>query len=369
MSGVRREAMAETATPKQATLQAAGTAFSNDEWTQLGQVMNGYIYSQTLATACDLGLFTFLSENPGATREALRRTMGLTAHGTRVLMLAACAAGLVRRDGESGGYRNSEMAEKALVAGSPYCMLPFIQFNHRIQQRCSSRLTTALQEGRNAGLDEFPGPGATLYERLAGYPELESLFQQAMGAYTRLSPRVLDLAEFSEVRHLLDVGGGDGSNAIRLCRRFPRLQVTVLETPSVSRIARETTARSGLGGRIACVEGDMFADLWPQGCDGVLFSHIVEIFSPERIRILYGRAFSALPPEGKMFVWTIMANDSETAGLQAAKSSIYFLCAASGEGMAYPGTEHEQAIRENGFRTVRRYSAAETDHGALVAIK
>jgi hypothetical protein len=239
--------MAGNAKPR-ATPLSAGEPLSNDEWTQLCQVMNAYIYSQTLATACDVGLFAFLSANPGATREALGRAMGLTAHGTRVLMLAACAAGLVRRDGESGGYRNSEMAEKALVAGSPYCMLPFIQFNHGIQQRCSSRLTRALQEGRNAGLDEFPGPGATLYERLAGYPELESLFQEAMGAYTRLSPRMLDLAEFSEVRHLLDVGGGDGSNAIRLCRRFPRLRVTILETlPSHGSPAKRPPALSLTG--------------------------------------------------------------------------------------------------------------------------
>jgi tryptophanase len=98
---------------------------------------------------------------------------------------------------------------------------------------------------------------------------------------------MLDLPELSEVRHLLDVGGGDGSNAIRLCRRFSRLRVTILETPSVSRIAREATVRSDLSGRIACVAGDMFVDPWPQDCDGVLFSHIVEIFSPEKIRFLY----------------------------------------------------------------------------------
>ena len=46
------------------------------------------------------------------------------------------------------------------------------------------------------------------------------------------------------------------------------------------------------------------------------------------------KAFEALPHAGRLFVWTIMANDSETGALQAAKSSIYFLCAASGEGMA-----------------------------------
>jgi methyltransferase len=348
---------------------AGAVSLSSADWTQLCNVMNGYVYSQALATACDLDLFTILSANPGATQEELGPRMGLTAHGTRVLMLAVCAGGLVRRDDETAGYRNTEVAERALVAGSPYSMLPFVQFNHRIQRPCSSHLTRALQEGRNAGLDEFPGLGSTLYERLANYPELETLFQEAMGAYTRLSPKMLDVTEFSEVRHVLDVGGGDGSNAVRLCRLYPHQRVTILETPSVSRIARQTIARTELGARIECVEGDMFADPWPAGCDGVLLSHVVEIFSPEKIRFLYRRALSSLPPEGKLFVWTIMANDSETAGLQAAKSSIYFLCAASGEGMAYPGRQHEQALRETGFRTVRRYSADEIDHGALVAIK
>jgi hypothetical protein len=52
--------MAETS-----TLQAVGATLSNDEWMQLCQVMNGYIYSQTIAPACDLGLFTILSANPG----------------------------------------------------------------------------------------------------------------------------------------------------------------------------------------------------------------------------------------------------------------------------------------------------------------
>lgn len=113
----------------------------------------------------------------------------------------------------------------------------------------------------------------------------------------------------------------------------------------------------------------MFADPWPKGCDGVLFSHVVEIFSPAKIRRLYAKALEVLPANGKVFVWTLMANDTETAGLQAAKSSIYFLCAASGEGMAYPGVEHERWAREVGFHTVRRYNAVEIDHGALVAIK
>ena len=355
-------AMTETGRPQPSSV-------SNREWQQLCQIMNGYIYSQTLVTACDLKLFNYLSRNQGATQDDLRRNLGLSEYCTRVLMLAACAVGLVRREAESGRYYNSELAEKVLVADSPQSMLPFVQFNYQVQQRGSRQLTKALKENRNAGLDEFPGSGKTLYQRLAEYPELENLFQEAMGAYTRLSPQMLELREFSEVRHLIDVGGGDGSNAIRLCQVFPQLRITLLEIPTVVQIARAAVDRAGLADRIRCEEGDMFAHRWPAGHDAAMLSHVVEIFSQENIRRLYARAYESLPPEGKLLVWTIMANDAETDSLQAAKSSIYFLCIASGEGMAYPAKEHEQLMKAVGFRTVETYSAVEIDHCALVGTK
>jgi hypothetical protein len=340
---------------------------SNEEWMSLCAIMNGYIYSQTLATACDFDLFTYLSKRPGATQEEVSEVLALSSYSTRVLLLACCAVGLIYRAEETGGYFNSPIAEKVLVSYSPYSMIPFVQFNNRIQQRCGLHLTRALRENRNAGLDEFPGDGTTLYERLIKYPELESLFQEGMGAYTRLSPKMTDLSEFADVQNLLDVGGGDATNAVRLCRRHAGLRVTILEIPSVAAIARAAIKCDGLDDRIKLWEGEMFTDPWPAGCDGILLSHIVEIFTPEKIRFLYRKALELLVPGGRLFVWTIMANDLETQGLQAAKSSTYFLTTASGEGMAYPAKDHAQWLREVGFRAVKRYDAPEIDHGALVA--
>jgi hypothetical protein len=342
---------------------------SNREWQQLCEIMNGYIYSQTLVTACDLKLFTHLSEKPGATREDLERILGLSEHGTRVLMLAACACGLVQRNAETGRYYNSSLSQKVLLEETRQSMIPFVQFNHKVQQRCIAQFTRSLKENRNAGLDELPGDGITLYQRLTSYPELETLFQQGMGAYTRLSPNMLDVSEFAEIQSLLDVGGGDGSNAVRLCRRLPRLQATVLDIPSVVPIARSVVSQAGLSERVRCIALDMFADPWPVGHDAVLLSHVVEIFSPEKIRALYAKAYDTLDTNGKLFVWTIMANDSETAALQAAKSSIYFLCVASGEGMAYPAKQHLELMRDVGFSDIKTYGAPEIDHGALVATK
>src|SRR5688572_5980497 len=243
------------------------------EWGRLCTVMNGYIYSQTIATACELELFTFLARHDGADRETIAAGLSLSPHAARVLLLACCTAGLVERDAE-GRYRNSALASKVLVADSPLSMVSFVLFNHRVQQRCSTHLTRALREGRNAGLDELPGRGDTLYERLESYPELEQLFQEAMGAYTRVtsgvSAGVAELLDLSGVRHLLDVGGGDASTAVRLCKRYPGLRVTTLDKPTVTEIARGRVAREGLGDRIRCEEREIFSDPWPEGCDAVL---------------------------------------------------------------------------------------------------
>lgn len=71
-------------------------------------------------------------------------------------------------------------------------------------------------------------------------------------------------------------------------------------------------------------------------------------------------------PEGKLLVWTIMANDAGTAALQAAKSSIYFLCVASGEGMAYPAKQHEQLMKAVGFRAVKTYGRTALSRSIMV---
>jgi O-methyltransferase domain/Dimerisation domain len=341
---------------------------TNAEWNQLCGIMNGYIYSQTLATACDLDVFTFLETHPQATLDAIAEGLGLSQYAARVLMLACCATKLIVKN-ERGQYANSGLASKVLVARVPYSMIDFIKFNHQVQQRCSVHLTAALREKRNAGLDEFPGEGNTLYSRLAAYPDVEALFQRAMGAYTRLSPKMAHLPEFEHVRKLLDVGGGDGSNAIRLCERLPKISVSILDIPTVVSIAEKNIATRGLSSRVTCYALDMFADQWPMGHDAVLLSHVVEIFSPERIKQLYRLAYEALPPGGRLFIWTIMANDNETMGLQASKTSIYFLSTASGEGMAYPARDHELWLGELGFSSVTCNEAGDIEHGAIVAVR
>lgn len=346
------------------------SSLSDSEQAQFLRILNGYIYFEALAAGCDLDLFSLLEANPGATVDEISAALSLSQYSARVLLLACCAAELITRDADTGGYYNSGIASKVLTSGSASCMVPFVRFSHEIQAPCCHHLADSLREERNAGLDKvFPGAGRTLYERLAERPALEQMFHDAMGAYTRQSKQAVSAAEFAGVEHLLDVGGGDGSNSIRLCQTHRSLRVTLLDKPSVCDIARKEVQKHGLTDRVQFRSMDIFHDPWPTGCDGILMSHLVEIFSVEKVRWLYRRAYEALPQGGQLFLWTLTADDLETGSIQAAKSSIYFLTTASGEGMAYPAKDHERWLTEAGFTTIVRKDVREIDHCAFVAMR
>jgi ubiquinone/menaquinone biosynthesis C-methylase UbiE len=327
-------------------------------------MMNGYIKTQVLSSACDLGVFDAIER--GATLASLPRQLEIDAHGCRVLVLGLKQLKLIEVD-DTGKMTNSALARRCLLRGSAQSMVPFVHLNDKIQHRACLHFTQALREGRNAGLDEFPGDAPTLYGRMAVDPALERLFHDGMGAYTRLSPRMMAVKEFGEVTRLLDVGGGDGTNAIRLCERYPSLKVTLIDLPSVIEKARENIRAQGLSDRVTCEAVDMFTDSWPQGCDGVIFSHVLEIFSPEKIQFLYQKSRAYLRDAGQLFVWSLMCDDDETGGLQSVKSSLYFVTVASGQGMAYPARDHIKWLNDAGFEVTAEYDARTIDHCALVA--
>lgn len=335
-----------------------------DEWESLCDMMNGYIKTQVLSTACDLGVFDVIER--GATLATLAKRLEIDEHGCRVLLLGLRQLKLVHVS-ETGAITNAPLARRCLLRNAAQSMVPFVRLNDKIQHRACLHFTQALREGRNAGLDEFPGDAPTLYGRMATDPALERLFHEGMGAYTRLSPRMTAVEEFGSVSRLLDVGGGDGTNAIRLCARYPSLKVTLIDLPSVIEKARANIAANGLADRVACEAVDMFSDPWPSGCDGVIFSHVLEIFSPATIQSLYRKTRAYLDDDGQLFVWSLMCNDDEDGNLQSIKSSLYFVTVASGEGMAYPVADHVRWLSEAGFVDVTKYDARSIDHCALVA--
>jgi cyclopropane fatty-acyl-phospholipid synthase-like methyltransferase len=222
----------------------------------------------------------------------------------------------------------------------------------------------------NVGLRHLTGPGDTLYERLTAHPELQQVFYDNMGdASHKAFAQVLDRFDFAGLNHLVDVGGGDGTNAIELAKRYPHLDVTVFDHERVIQIAEQRATDADLAKRVHTYPGDMLRDPFPEGIDGILFFHIFEIWSLERNTDMLRKCYDALPEGGACLVYNYVSNDEGTGSLMAGFMSPYFITLASGEGMVYSPDDVEAAIRAAGFGRVERYADMKFSHALVVGYK
>jgi hypothetical protein len=328
-------------------------------------IVNGPALFNALATAADLGIFRFVSDHPGVTQEEVQEFTHLPSHQCRVLMQALCATELI--DKRDGGFTNSAVASRLLASDGPGNWHDILIGWRRVYYPAFTEMTTALLHGTNSALARYPGSEPTLYERLSRDPELERVFHVSMAAFSMCTMQALVNNElFTSVRHLLDVAGGDGTTAEQLVARYPDMKVTTFDLPSVSGMAETLLGSSG---RVSACPGNFFTDDFPTGMDAILFSHCLEVFSPEDIVRLLHKAAAVLPCGGKLFVYGFNVSDDETRGLYSARLSLYLNVLATGTGMAYPAADYERWLRQAGLRDVTTFTGLPYEHGLTVGTK
>jgi len=331
-------------------------------------IAGGYTAFQLFWAGVRLGLFNQISQKPGSRMEAIQGSLDLESKPARILLTGLVALGLVEKRGDA--YFNSEMVEENAIDGKEGSLTPLYEWYARINYPALFDFVDSLKENRNVGLRHFPGSGATLYERLASNSDLQSVFQRAMSVLSRrTNPALLDAFDFGEIKQILDVGGGDGTNTITLARRFPVLHATVFDIPSVCEMAKGKIKQAGLENRIKVHPGNFLKDPFPKGSDGVMFNHILPIWSETRNRDLLRKCHRALPAGGVVFIFNMITKEDEIGPVTPAFGSMYFLTLATGEGMLYTWDDYTAWLKEAGFTRIRRVGNLPLDHGLLIAEK
>ncbi|MFF8950712.1 methyltransferase [Streptomyces sp. NPDC014940] len=331
-------------------------------------IANGPALFNAIVTGLELDVFARLSVPDGATFEELLAHTKVPPHNLRILMLALCSTELIVKQSER--YTNSPVAEDLLASDAPDSWRHIMIGWQRIYYPAFAHMTGALRSGTNdAALAQHAGTEASLYQRLAHDPALEEIFHRAMSAFTlRTMNSLTGNKEFSRVRHLLDVGGGGGTTAREIAEAHPGMRVTIFDLPSVVTRALDAIPAS-LKERIRAQGGDLFADDFPGDADAILFSHVLEVFDPNRIIHLLSKAYKALPDGGKVLIYGFNAQTDEQGGVSAARLSLYLNILASGQGMAYPSADYEEWLRQAGFEEVETYGQLPYEHGLHMATK
>jgi|SRR5215213_7401981 len=344
----------------------ADVTWEGPEYAKFRPIVFGYAMFQALFAACELDMFTKLSKKPGMTADELSLELELPAHSTRLLLLTCSSMELVIKNGDR--YYNSYVSEKILIPGKPKCAIPFVRSGQFLQYKGFYHLLDALKQETNVGLQEYKQ--GHLYDRLTPNPELEVVLYEVMAAIWELSHSGLDdIVEFKQTKHLLDVGGGNAVVASVLHDKYPHLRVSVLDRPSACKLAEETITKNGKEGIIDTVPGDMFTSPFPSEPDAIIFSHLLEMFSPEDRERLIDKAFASLPSGGRLFAFDFTCRDDERGELYGARISLYLLVNATGSGMAFPQKDYVSWFENAGFTDVKAYKELPFEHALIVGTK
>ena len=136
------------------------------------------------------------------------------------------------------------------------------------------RLDEAVRTGKPAFTEIY---GADFFAYLRSDPESAEVFHRAMTEASRISSdRVVDVLDVTDVRTVVDVGGGQGHLVATLLRRYPQVRAVLYDLATVVAGALAEIREGGeLADRCQVVAGDCRVDV-PAGADLYLFKNVLE---------------------------------------------------------------------------------------------
>ncbi len=320
-------------------------------YAELMRLANAFSESQTLLAANDLDVFTVIGPAGRTAGEVARRCK---ANPEGMFLLLNALVGLRLLTLRKGRYYNTLLARRRLDRRSPEAIsnLLWLLGHH---WKDWTDISHALRHGR---------PG---WDPITQTPEFRRRFSLAMHerSFMLAAPTVATFRLPHKARRFLDLGGGPGSYAIALAKRYPRVQGVVLDQTVT--VARQLIRTHRLQHRLKARQGSLFtADLGP-GYDAVLVSNVIHDFNEKENLTLLKRVRDALGPGGKVFIVEFFLDDSLTRPAKASVFSV-MMYKFTASGRCYSWRETEGWLKELGFGRFTRH-AVTPDIGTLEATR
>ncbi|MDT0322022.1 methyltransferase [Streptomyces millisiae] len=234
----------------------------------------GGTIARALAVAARLGIADRLAAGPLPAGELAKRT---ESHPEALDMLLGTLvlAGVLGREAD-GAYRLTEDSE-VLRSDHPDSLRNTVMLIAETYDDAFRALSTTVRTGESAFPEVF---GRPLYEHLAASPEEERVFDASMAELCRpVADQLASLYDFSGVRTVVDVGGGDGTMLGRVLDAHPTLRGVCVDRPSVCERARRGPHPAG--DRISFEPADIFTEI-PAGADRYLIKNVLHDWPMER---------------------------------------------------------------------------------------
>ena len=261
----------------------------------LVEMMRAYQVSQALHVAVALRIADHLADGPkGCT--ALAQAAGVQPDALYRVMRTLASRGVFEMLPDQR-FALNEMSQplRSDIPGSVRAYL--LLWGHPTQWVPWGRLLDSVRSGEACFEQIF---GLSYYDYLEAHPEDAAMFQAAM-ANQQNHTEFAEAYDLSQLRMVVDVGGGNGRLLAAILQANPACQGVLLDRPSVAATAAEYLRQAGVGDRCRTVGGDFRTDI-EAGGDAYVLSNVIQDQNTGNATSLLRSCAVAAGPKGKIIV-------------------------------------------------------------------
>jgi O-methyltransferase domain/Dimerisation domain len=243
------------------------------------RMINGYRISRAIGVAVELGIPELLSRRPLTARELGAETAVHEQSLLRLLRMFV-VLDIVEEDGE-GRFQLTSLGEELRLdrLGGLARLL-----DGPLHWAAWQHLDHSIKTGER-GFDVAHGMGSWQY--YTSHPADAEMFDMAMRSFTGpTAEAVANGYDFSGVRTVADIGGGDGTLLSAILQHHSSVHGILFDRPDVVERARPKLEAAGLSDRVDLAGGSFFDEV-PSGADVYLLKSILHDWDDtESIEIL-----------------------------------------------------------------------------------
>jgi hypothetical protein len=311
------------------------------ETEQLSRMLVGVALSRAICTIGELGVSDHIEAGAPQPVERLAQLTG-THERSLYRLLRFTASHGVFREMANRAFDHTPLSA-SLKSDAAGTFRPAAQMFHRVFAVWDG-LDHAVRTGESGYIKVF---GEPMFDYIGRHPELAPFFDAGMTAFHgHETDAMLEAYDFSEIKTLADIGGGNGSLLSAVLRRYPHLRGILFDLGHVTGRAKAAMQQSGIEQRCSVIEGNFFEEV-PAGADAYLMRHIIHDWTDEQSVQILSNCRKVIPMQGRVLLVEFAVPGANQASL--GKDADMIMLTFPG-GMERTESEYEALFRQSGFR-------------------
>lgn len=304
---------------------------ANHQANELFKITAGFVYSQILSTCIELRIFSMLEKGSLETRQIHKLVRALKPNipekaVRRILEAAENLKLLMRLDediwalDDLGAVIANDEGIRAMVAH--HSML-YRDLSDPVSLIAGEKQETEI--GRYWAYANMQSPEKLPPDQVSAYSILMQHSQEM------IAEAVITEYAFGRHKHVLDIGGGNGTFLAHLHTRHPDIVLSLFDLPSVTQDVQENFKAGNPGARIEIQGGDFFHDKLNANADLYTLIRICCDHDDDAVLKLLANIHNSMKTGAKLLIGEAMSGKGAGERLASAYFKLYFSSMGSGE--------------------------------------